>query len=98
MNSQMMKRARQLQKEMVDAQNEIEQTEFKINCGPISIVMLGDRTITEVHIDPDFQIESREDAEILEDAIVAANRGLLEEIQLFTEEKMGKFKQFLGGF
>lgn len=98
MNSQMIKRARQLQKEMVDAQKEIEETEFTATCGPVTITMLGDRTITKVTIDPDFEIESHDDAEILEDAIVAADRNLAEEIASFTEEKMGKFKQFLGGF
>ena len=99
MNQQaMLRKARQLQQEMLKTQQEIEQTEFRSRTGPVVVVMLGNKELKSVIIDKDFKIESNDDYELLEDSILASTRKLYEEITKFTEEKMGKYKSFLGGF
>lgn len=97
MNQAMIRKARQLQKEMIETQKEIEETNFTANCGPVSVTMLGSKVITNVKIDKTFRIEDESDAEILEDSIVAASNQIIQEINAFTEEKMSKYKAFLGG-
>ena len=97
MNQQaMLRKARQLQQEMLKTQQEIEQTEFRSSTGPVVVVMLGNKELKSVIIDKDFKIESNDDYELLEDSILASTRKLYEEITKFTEEKMGKYKS--GGF
>ena len=46
----------------------------------------------------DIEAESKEDFEILQDAIVAACKQLYEAIDDETEEKMSKYSALLGGF
>lgn len=98
MNSQLLKKARQLQNEMMQTQREIEETEFTANCGPVSLVMLGNKTVVRVKIEADFTIDGSEDLELLEDSFVAASNQISTEIDRFTEEKMSKYKSMLGGF
>lgn len=99
MNQQaMMRKIRQLQQEMLDTQKEIEETEFTANCGPVKMVMMGNKTISKVIIEDDYVIESADDKELLEDSIVAASSQLISEIDKYTEEKMAKYRSMLGGF
>lgn len=99
MNQQaMLRKARQLQQEMLAAQREIEETSFTTSVGPVTMEMKGSKEVSKVKIDADFKIESDDDREMLEDAIVAASGKLQAEINAFTEEKMGKYKSLLGGF
>ena len=48
MNSQMIKRVQQMKREMERTQEEIINTEFKTSCGPVTVVMMGDRTLKQV--------------------------------------------------
>lgn len=98
MNSQMIKKVRQLQNEMLATQKEIEETIFTSNCGPVTLSMLGSKEIKSVKIEADFTIDSVDDKELLEDSLVAASNQLMKEINDFTEEKMAKYKSMLGGF
>ena len=98
MNQQsLMKKVRQMQQEMTAAQQEIEQAEFKTNCGPVTIVMFGSKELKSVSIDPSFEVTSKEDLEMLGDMVVAANHQAIQEIDKYTNEKMAKYQAFLGG-
>lgn len=98
MNSQMIKRVQQMKREMERTQEEIINTEFKTSCGPVTVVMMGDRTLKQVIFEEGFEVESKDDLEMLADMIVAASRQAGDEIDRFTNEKMGKYQAMLGGF
>ena len=60
MNQQaMLKRARQLQQEMIQTQKEIDETEFTASVGPVTVVMKGSKELVRVmkighQLMPDF--------------------------------------------
>ena len=98
MNQQaMLRKVRQLQNEMMATQKEINETEFRSSCGPVSVVVQGDKTVKMVKIDEDFEIESNDDRELLEDSVIAAINQVSKEIEEFTNEKMSKYQAMLGG-
>ena len=99
MNQQaMLRKARQLQKEMEETQLEIANTLFTESAGGVvSVTLNGNRELKEVKIDEGFTIESKEDLEMLEDMIVASCNNAYARIDKTTEEKMAKYKAFLGG-
>lgn len=98
MNSAMIKRVQQMKREMERTQEEIVNTEFKTCCGPVTVIMMGDRNLKQVIFEDDFEATSKDDLEMLADMIVAATRQAGEEIDKFTAEKMGKYQAMLGGF
>lgn len=99
MNQQaMLKKVRQMQKEMMDAQAEIEQTEFKATSNVVTVIVMGNKDLKRVIIDPSFEVEEKEDLEMLSDMIVAATSIAYKNIEKMTEEKMGKYQAILGGF
>lgn len=99
MNQQaMLRKVRQLQKEMMDTQKEIEQTEFKVTNNVVTVIVTGDKQLKEVIIDPSFEVEGPEDLEMLSSMIVAATSTAYANIEKTTEEKMGKYQSMLGGF
>ncbi len=99
MNQQaMLRKARQLQKEMEETQKEIAETLFSESAGGVVTVTLnGTKELVEVKISNDFEIESKEDLEMLQDMIVAACKNAYQKIDKTTEEKMAKYSAFLGG-
>ena len=100
MNQQaMMRKLMKMKQEMEDTQKEINETEFEVSSGGIvTVTALGTKEIIKVEISEDFEAESKEDFEILQDAIVAACKQLYEAIDDETEEKMSKYNALLGGF
>ena len=98
MNQQaMLRKIKQLQKEMLDAQKEVDESEFSATSGPITLVMLGTKVIKEINVDRNFKFEDSDDYEIFEDALVALSRQLSEEIDEYRAEKMEKYSSMLGG-
>ena len=98
MNQQaMLRKIKQLQKEMLDAQKEVDESEFSATSGPITLVMLGTKVIKEINVDRNFKFEDSDDYEMLEDALVALSRQLSEEIDEYRAEKMEKYSSMLGG-
>lgn len=99
MNQQaMLKKARQLQKEMEETQREIAETIFTESAGGVVTVnVLGTKEIVSVKIADDFEVESKEDLEMLQDMIVAAANNAYQKIDKTTEEKMAKYSAFFGG-
>lgn len=96
MNMQaIMKQAQKLQKDMLEAQNEINTKVFESKSSLVSIKMTGSKKLVEVKIDADT-IE-KDDIEMLEDMIMVAINDTLKQIEKETEEKLGKYTQRMPG-
>ena len=96
MNMQaMLKQAQKLQKEMLETQEKINQTEFTGKSSIVTVKMNGAKELTDVKIDLD-QIEA-DDVELLQDMIVVAVNDAISQINKETEAKMGKYTQGMPG-
>ncbi len=97
MNQAAMMKIRKMQKEMMEAQKKIEETVYtgKSGGGMVSVSMTGAHNVVEVKIDPE-SFESKEDIEMIQDAIQAAFNDCIKQIEKATSEIMGGFN--LGGF
>ena len=84
----MMKKAQQMQKEMLKIQKEIEELEIegKSGGGLISVLVNGKKKIVSINIDSDAL---KEDKDILEDLILSATNQALDSIDKISKEKMG---------
>ncbi|MDD3171271.1 MAG: YbaB/EbfC family nucleoid-associated protein [Bacilli bacterium] len=100
MNQQaIMKKIKKMQEEMVATQQEIENTVFYATSGGVvSVEVMGTKEIASIKIADDFEIESKEDFEMLSDMIVAACSQAYKEIEKTTKERMQKYNDMLGGF
>ena len=96
MNMQaMLKQAQKLQKEMLEAQEKINQTEFTGKSSIVTVKMTGAKELKNVKIDLE-QIEA-DDVELLQDMIVVAVNDAINQINKETEAKMGKYTQGMPG-
>lgn len=91
----MMKQAQKLQKDMMNAKEEIEQMEFESKNSFVTIKGNGKKEITNVKIDSESL--EKEDIEMLEDIILIAINDLNKQVDKVTEEKMGKYTQGMPG-
>ena len=89
MNRNMMKQAQQLQKQMLQAQQEIEAAkgEFSSGGGAVKVVVSGKMIVESIVIDPDAV--DPEDVEILQDLVLSAVNGGIEKAQELASSKMG---------
>ncbi len=89
MNSNMMKQAQQLQKQMLKAQQEIEGTkvEFSSGGGVVKVVVSGKMIVESIEIDPDAV--DPEDVEMLQDLVLSAVNGAMAKAQELASSKMG---------
>ena len=89
MNRNMMKQAQQLQKQMLQAQQEIEaaKEEFSSGGGAVKVVVSGKMIVESIVIDPDAV--DPEDVEILQDLVLSAVNGGIEKAQELASSKMG---------
>lgn len=100
MNQQaMLKKIKKMQEEMVAAQEELEATSFYASSGGVvSVELKGTKELVKVTISEDFEIESKEDVQLLEEMVVAACNQAYKDIEKATKEKLGKYTDMLGGF
>lgn len=91
----MMKQAQQMQKDMMTAKAEIDNTIFEKKTSFLKIEMNGKKEIITVKIDVE-KIESDE-IEILEDLIQVTINELNKKIDNETESKLGKFTKGMPG-
>ena len=84
----MMKKAQQMQKEMLKIQKEIEELEIEAKSGGglISVLVNGKKKVVSINIDSDAL---KEDKDILEDLILSATNQALDSIDKISKEKMG---------
>ncbi len=91
----MMKQAQKLQKDMMKAKEEIDNTIFTGTSSFVSVEMKGTKEITKVKIDAE-NIEADE-IEMLEDMILVAVNEASKKVDDETEKKMGKYTQGMPG-
>ena len=89
MNRNMIKQAQQLQKQMAKMQEEIEATkvEYTSGGGAVKVVVTGKMLVDSIEINPG--VVDPEDVDILQDLIITAINGAIEEAQELASSKMG---------
>jgi DNA-binding YbaB/EbfC family protein len=100
MNQQvMLRKLKKMQDEMLQTQREIEETVFKASAGGVvTVEIYGTKEIKAVKVSEDFDVEGKEDLEMLSDMVVAACNETYKKIDKVTEEKMSKYSALTGGF
>ena len=85
----MIKQAQQLQKQMAKMQEEIEATkvEYTSGGGAVKVVVTGKMLVDSIEID--HEVVDPEDVDILQDLIITAINGAIEEAQELASSKMG---------
>ena len=91
----MMKQAQKMQKDMLNAKEEIDNKTYEAKSGLVTIEMKGTKEITKVKIDAE-EIE-KDEIEMLEDMIMVAINEASKEVDKETEDKMGKYTRGMPG-
>lgn len=91
----MMKKAQQLQKEMIDAKQKIDDKNYNAKSGFVEVSLKGNKKIDYIKINADSL--EKDDIEALEDMIKVAMSEAMEQIDKETEEKLGKYTQGMPG-
>lgn len=98
MNMQaLLKQAQNMQKDMMRAKEEIDNTVFTGESSFVSVEVMGDKKIKSIKINAEQNIEMDE-IEMLEDMLMIALNSAFEKIDKKTDEKMGKFANMPGLF
>ena len=99
MNQQQMMRLKKMQKQMMDAQKQLEETVFTGTAGGgmVTVEVKGTHEVLKVTIDPDA-LESKEDIEMIEDSIVAALNDANKKLESESQKLLGGFGGGLGLF
>ena len=90
MNRRMMRQAQQLQRRMVELQEELESATVEATAGGgvVSVVVTGKMTVESITIDP--EVVSPDDVDILEDLVTAAVNEGLAKAQEMANSKMSE--------
>ncbi len=91
----MMKQAQKLQKDMMNAKKEIDETEFECTKSFITVKAMGNKKIKSIKID--MESISKDEIEMVEDLMLVAVNELMDKIDKETEKKMGKYTQGMPG-
>ncbi|HIS91277.1 MAG TPA: YbaB/EbfC family nucleoid-associated protein [Candidatus Faecisoma merdavium] len=91
----MMKQAQKLQKDMMNAKKEIDETEFECTKSFITVKAMGNKKIKSIKID--MESISKDEVEMVEDLMLVAVNELMDKIDKETEKKMGKYTQGMPG-
>ncbi|MCR5415239.1 MAG: YbaB/EbfC family nucleoid-associated protein [Pseudobutyrivibrio sp.] len=94
--SQLMKQAQRMQRQMEEAQAQLEETEITGTAGGgvVEVTVSGKKEITKIHIDP--EAVDPEDVEMLEDLVMAAANEALRKVDEISNASMSKFTGGLG--
>ncbi len=86
----MLKQAQKMQEEMAEKQAELEEREYDVAAGGgvINVKINGKKEILSVKIDP--EVIDPDDAETLEDLIVAAVNEAIKKVEAVSAEEMGR--------
>ena len=98
MNQQAMMRLKKMQKQMMDAQKQLEETVFTGTAGGgmVTVEVKGTHEVLSVTIDPEA-LESKEDIEMIQDTIVAALNDANRKLDSESQKLLGGFGGGLGG-
>lgn len=91
----MMKQAQKLQKDMMNAKKEIDETVFENTKSFVTVKAKGNKKIESIKIDIE-KIE-KDELEMVEDLILVTINELMDKIDDKTERKMGKYTQGMPG-
>lgn len=93
--NQLMKQAKKLQEDMAKAQEELGTLTVigSASGDAVTVTMSGHRKITGIRIKP--EVIDPEDAEILEDLVLAAMKDAESKVEALVEERMGKYAKGL---
>ena len=93
----LMKQAQKMQKQMEEAQANLESQEFTTTAGggAVEVTITGKKEITKVKIDE--EVVDPDDIEMLEDLIVAATNEALRKVEEESAAVMSKLTGGLGG-
>lgn len=96
MNMQaMLKQAQAMQRDMMKAKEEIDNTTFVGENGLVKVTMNGTKTITNVSIEKEgFEID---DLDMLQDMFMVATNDAMSKVDKMTDEKMGKYTKGMPG-
>ncbi len=91
MNPMMMKKIQKMQKDMLKAQKDIEESVFTGSAagGMVTIEVKGTKEINKVNINP--SVVDPEDVEMLEEVILLALNDAFRQVDEKTESTMGQF-------
>ncbi|GEK36543.1 YbaB/EbfC family nucleoid-associated protein [Enterococcus thailandicus] len=94
----MMKQVQKMQKEMVQAQDALNEKEFTgaATNDLVKVAFTGNRRMKDVEIKP--EVLDPEDPEMLQDLLVMAVNDALTKIDTETEKTMGKYTKGMPGF
>ncbi len=86
--NRMMKQARKMQEQMTKAQQEVAEQEFTATAGggAVEATVKGNMRLVSLKIDP--EAVDPDDVEILQDMIVAAVNGAIEDAETTTNDRM----------
>jgi len=92
------KQVQKMQKEMVKAQEVLNQREFtgESTNGYVKVTVTGDRKVKQVTIDP--QIIDPDDVEMVEDLVAMAVNDVIQKVEKEIESTMGKYTKGIPGF
>ena len=95
MNPMMMKKIQKMQKDMLKAQKDIEESVFTGSAagGMVTIEVKGTKEINKVNINP--SVVDPEDVEMLEDVILLALNDAFRQVDEKTESTMGQFTKLM---
>lgn len=95
--SNLMKQAQKMQKDMAKVQEELElrTVEASAGGGAITVVATGKKEIKEINIKP--EVIDPDDAEMLQDLILAAVNEALRKADEMVSSEMGKITGGMGG-
>ena len=91
----MMKQAQKLQKEMMSAKEEINNTTFEGKSSFVTVKVKGTKEVESIKIDSEFL--EKDDIEMLEDMLLVAINDAMKQVDEMTEKKLGKFTQGMPG-
>ena len=95
--NQLMKQAQKMQKQMEEAQAELEASEYTATAGggAVEVTISGSKEITKIKLDP--EVVDPDDIEMLEDLVMAAVNEAIRKMEEMSTQKMSKITGGLGG-
>lgn len=95
---QMMKQAQKMQRQLAEAQDELADVEVSGTAGGgmVTVTGMADGSITAIHIDGSALGLDEEDAEMLQDTILAAINETLAKAQEVTNQRLGALTGGMG--
>ena len=92
----LMKQAQSLQKDMMKAKEEIDNTLFTGSNSFVTVKVNGKKKVLDIKIDTDSV--DKDDIEMLQDILMVALNNAFSEVDKVTEQKMSKYANIPGVF